>query len=85
MSYFDTMNLCERVTCPTIMSIGLQDQICPPTTGFAAFNRIKGNQRSCDLSVTWTWPRQRSSTAYVETDQRTTFHRQRQETSRAFV
>ncbi len=44
MSYFDTMNLCERVTCPTIMSIGLQDQICPPTTGFAAFNRIKGTK-----------------------------------------
>ena len=44
MSYFDTMNLCERVTCPVIMSIGLQDQICPPTTGFAAFNRIKGTK-----------------------------------------
>lgn len=42
MSYFDTMNFCERVTCPVIMSIGLQDQICPPTTGFAAFNRITG-------------------------------------------
>ena len=44
MSYFDTMNLCERVTCPTIMSIGLQDQICPPTTSFAAFNRIRGTK-----------------------------------------
>ena len=44
MSYFDTMNLCERVTCPTIMSIGLQDQICPPTTSFAAFNRIQGTK-----------------------------------------
>ena len=42
MSYFDTMNFCEQITCPVIMSIGLQDQICPPTTGFAVFNRIKG-------------------------------------------
>ncbi len=45
MSYFDTMNLCDRVTCPVIMSIGLQDQICPPTTGLAAFNRIKGTKK----------------------------------------
>jgi cephalosporin-C deacetylase len=42
MSYFDTMNLCERVTCQTIMNVGLQDQICPPTTSFAAFNRVPG-------------------------------------------
>ncbi len=42
MSYFDTMNLCQRITCPTIMSIGLQDRICPPTTSFSAFNRISG-------------------------------------------
>lgn len=46
MSYFDTMNLCERVTCPTIMSIGLQDQICPPTTSFSAFNRIRGEEKT---------------------------------------
>ena len=71
MSYFDTMNLCERVTCPTIMSIGLQDQICPPTTSFAAFNRIRGTKDLYDLSVTWPWPWQRSSTAHVETNQRT--------------
>ena len=44
MSYFDTMNLCERVTCQTIMNVGLQDQTCPPTTSFAAFNRIPGTK-----------------------------------------
>jgi cephalosporin-C deacetylase-like acetyl esterase len=44
MSYFDTMNLCDRVTCKTIMNVGLQDQICPPTTSFAAFNRVRGTK-----------------------------------------
>ncbi|MGB4710391.1 MAG: acetylxylan esterase [Fuerstiella sp.] len=44
MSYFDTLNLCDRIKCPTIMGVGLQDQICPPTTSFAAFNRIPGRK-----------------------------------------
>ena len=45
LSYFDTLNLADRVRCPTIMSVGLQDQICPPTTCFAVFNRIIGEKR----------------------------------------
>jgi cephalosporin-C deacetylase len=42
LSYFDTMNLADRIQCPTLMGVGLQDQVCPPTTSFAAFNRIAG-------------------------------------------
>ena len=42
LSYFDTMNLADRVHCPTLMGIGLQDSICPPATSFATFNRISG-------------------------------------------
>lgn len=40
MSYFDVMNLCERIKRPVFMGVGLQDRICPPTTNFAAYNRI---------------------------------------------
>jgi len=40
LSYFDTMNLADRIQCPTLMGIGLQDPICPPSTSFATFNRI---------------------------------------------
>ena len=50
MSYFDTINMCDRIKCPTIMGVGLQDQICPPTTNFAAFNRVAGKKRVSDLS-----------------------------------
>lgn len=42
LSYFDTMNLADRVRCPVFMGIGLQDDICPPSTSFAAFNRVRG-------------------------------------------
>ena len=40
MSYFDAMNLCDRIKCEVFMGVGLQDRICPPTTNFSAYNRI---------------------------------------------
>lgn len=40
LSYFDTMNFADRIQCPTLMGVGLQDSICPPSTSFATFNRI---------------------------------------------
>ena len=40
LSYFDTMNLADRIKCPTVMGVGLQDQVCPPTTDFNTFNLI---------------------------------------------
>ena len=40
LSYFDTMNFADRIRCTTIMAVGLQDSICPPSTSFATFNRI---------------------------------------------
>ena len=38
------MNLADRITCPTLMSVGLQDTVCPPTTCFHAYNRIPGEK-----------------------------------------
>ncbi|MEC7583872.1 MAG: alpha/beta fold hydrolase [Planctomycetota bacterium] len=42
LSYFDTMNMADRITCPVLMRVGLQDRICPPSTSFATYNRIAG-------------------------------------------
>ncbi len=44
LSYFDTLNLAERVECPVLMGVGLQDRVCPPATSFAAFNRVPGEK-----------------------------------------
>lgn len=44
LSYFDTMNLADRITCRTLMGVGLQDAICPPETSFGTFNRVKGER-----------------------------------------
>ena len=40
LSYFDNMNLAEYISAPTQVTVGLMDTICPPSTIFAAYNRI---------------------------------------------
>ena len=40
LAYFDGINLAHRITCPIIVSVGLQDSTCPPETGFAMFDKI---------------------------------------------
>jgi cephalosporin-C deacetylase len=44
LSYFDCMNLAPRITGSTLVTIGLMDDICPPSTCFAAYNRIPGEK-----------------------------------------
>ena len=41
LSYFDNMNLADRIKARTLISIGLWDAICPPSTVYAVVNRMK--------------------------------------------
>ena len=40
LAYFDGLNFADKIACPIIVSIGLQDNVCPPETGYALFNKI---------------------------------------------
>jgi len=40
VAYFDGLNFADRIACPIIVNIGLQDNVCPPETGHALFDRI---------------------------------------------
>jgi cephalosporin-C deacetylase len=40
LSYFDNMNLAPWIKCKTIICNGLWDDVCPPSTIFAAYNHI---------------------------------------------
>src|SRR5262245_56941092 len=40
VAYFDGINFADRITCPIVVNIGLQDNVCPPETGYALFERI---------------------------------------------
>ena len=40
LGYVDTQHLAERIQAEVMMSTGLMDQICPPSTQFAIYNKI---------------------------------------------
>lgn len=45
LSYFDIKNLAPWITCPLLMGIGVQDDVCPPHTNFAAYNQVQSEKR----------------------------------------
>jgi len=45
LSYFDNFNLADRISCPVLMSVGLIDLICPPSSIYAAFNYIPAAEK----------------------------------------
>ncbi|MGD8518062.1 MAG: acetylxylan esterase, partial [Anaerolineae bacterium] len=42
LSYFDGVNFAARSTARALFSAGLMDEICPPSTVFAAYNHYTG-------------------------------------------
>jgi cephalosporin-C deacetylase len=40
LSYFDGISFADQIDCPIIMNLGLQDNVCPPETGYALFETI---------------------------------------------
>ncbi|EFM08921.1 Cephalosporin-C deacetylase [Paenibacillus curdlanolyticus YK9] len=45
LSYFDTMNMADRITCSVFASVALKDEVCPPDMFFATYNRIKSEKQ----------------------------------------
>ncbi len=45
LSYFDMMNLGDRIRIPLLVSCGLKDMVCLPETIFAAYNRIRSDKQ----------------------------------------
>jgi cephalosporin-C deacetylase len=42
LSYFDGVNFSFRATAKALFGVGLMDEICPPSTTFAAYNHYAG-------------------------------------------
>ncbi len=45
LSYFDGMNFVARANAAALFSVGLMDEICPPSTVFAAYNHYTGSKQ----------------------------------------
>lgn len=44
LSYFDGLNFASRATAKALFSVGLMDQVCPPSTVYAAYNFWAGEK-----------------------------------------
>jgi cephalosporin-C deacetylase len=44
LTYFDGVNFSSRAKAPTLFSVGLMDDICPPSTVYAAYNHYAGEK-----------------------------------------
>lgn len=44
LSYFDTKYLAKKISCPVLMGVGLQDDVCPPSTSFMTYNLIESDK-----------------------------------------
>lgn len=45
ISYFDTMNMAEKIKCPVLASVGLKDTTCPAKLYYATYNRITAKKQ----------------------------------------
>lgn len=45
LGYMDVQHFASRVHAPLLMATGLSDEVCPPSTQFAAYNKVLGEKR----------------------------------------
>jgi len=48
-AYFDGVNFVKRITAPALFSVALMDQVVPPSTTFAAFNRLESADKAIEV------------------------------------
>jgi cephalosporin-C deacetylase len=46
LAYFDGINFAPRAQCPIVVNVGLQDNVCPPETGFALFAALGASAKT---------------------------------------
>lgn len=56
LAYFDCANLVSWAACPTLFSVALMDDICPPSTVYAAYNRYGANRQPAPARDIKVWP-----------------------------
>lgn len=45
LGYIDLLNLAHKITCRSVVTVGLWDDICPPSTIFGTFRRIAATDK----------------------------------------
>ncbi|MBQ6062510.1 MAG: acetylxylan esterase [Prevotella sp.] len=55
MQYFDVVNFARRITCPTYITWGYNDNTCPPTTSYIVWNLITAPKESLITPINEHW------------------------------
>ncbi|HLZ08561.1 MAG TPA: alpha/beta fold hydrolase [Chloroflexota bacterium] len=45
LRYFDNLSLAKNITCPILVTVGIQDLVCPPSTVFAVYNHVSSTDK----------------------------------------
>ena len=51
LNYFDTVNFADRVTCPTLVGLGLKDDVVPAKTVYAIANHLAGPHEIMEFPI----------------------------------
>lgn len=59
-AYYDVVNFARKVVVPGFFSWGYKDEVCPPTSMYAAYNEVKAPKRLvvCPDTGHWNYPEQ---------------------------
>ncbi|SDN57099.1 cephalosporin-C deacetylase [Psychrobacillus sp. OK028] len=49
LGYIDSVHFCDEITCPALMTIGLEDAVTPPSTVFAAYNHLSSTEKRIEV------------------------------------
>nr|BFE61528.1 acetylxylan esterase [Dactylosporangium thailandense] len=64
LAYFDGVNFAARATAPAQFGVGLMDDVCPPSTVYAAYNHYAGPKEIC----VWPYNGHEGGEVYQEAD-----------------
>jgi cephalosporin-C deacetylase-like acetyl esterase len=63
LSYYDVVNFAKRVRVPGFYTWGFNDETCPPTSMYAAYNVVRAPKETALFTETghWAYPEQRAA------------------------
>lgn len=66
MQYYDVVNFARRITCPTYLTWGFNDDTCPPTTSYIVWNLITAPKESLITPINEHWTSENTNHGQME-------------------
>lgn len=66
LQYYDVVNFCKEIKCPVRMTWGYNDNTCPPTTSYAAWNVLKCEKESFITPINEHWTSEKMEQQHMD-------------------